>query len=708
MAKIDPVFEISQDLSGLEICERLYSFQAINPLVVNNSSSRCVMSGSHMSQLAILTDGDEPIIQSGLEKQFSDNTWSVKIENDSRVVAIIERYDGITADTVSEVTEVVIIVDDLVTGMLDYYSVPYKFTLHQNYGFKYIWNNDVLMSLTIGSILRAGTILADSPTVRKNNGYAFGLNANMAMVTIPEVAEDGFVISESFAKRLKHNVYETITIEYGTNYVPLNIYGDSDNYKPYPDIGEYIRPDGVVVALRKNSSDLSIALMSKNDMRKFDPTFDKPYYAKYGGGKVVDIIAHDNVKFKKNIYTNLNQQTDRYVKGLKNYYEKLISAYEKIQKEHYKRYHNWDVPTSEKLSRLMVEAYAINNVNSDKIKKTYKKQELDLFRVTLVIEHTIYGKEGVKLSDLSGGKGVITKVLPDSEMIKDPLTGKPVDVIGDPTSTVSRMNLARLYNQYLAGASRKVKHDLIGMLGGHDIPVTELVDSASDKAIKEAYTYLVNYLKIYENEQYFGYVKVTDLRSMREILHEAVTEEVYVYFRVGNKKKSYQIVSELRDTVYSPILTPIDIPTSQGMKKTKEPILIAPLYMIVLNKSAENFLSTASSFVNHYGVPVSLSKSMRSNVPWKNSGTKVFGETEIRLISGYGGRKAIAELKDRAANQDTHKELYKNLLTADVPTNIDVIIDRDKFSYGGDSALKLVESIFNASGIDIAYTVEKQ
>jgi len=86
--------------------------------------------------------------------------------------------------------------------------------------------------------------------------------------------------------------------------------------------------------------------------------------------------------------------------------------------------------TSEKLSRLLVEAYALTNVNNDNIKRTFKKDELDIIRVEITVMHEKKVVIGNKISDLFGGKGIVTAIFPDNKMPKDP-HGKVKNVVID-------------------------------------------------------------------------------------------------------------------------------------------------------------------------------------------------------------------------------------------------------------------------------------
>jgi len=340
----------------LKINEKLLSIHAINPFITNISSPRAIMMGSHISQMITLPNADERIIQTGLEKQLGENTFSKKLENDSRIINIIKRYSGLDNNSVNTTTELTVIYEDLVTGEIDYINVPNYFSLHQYFGFMYKWNEETLSSITANTILPKDTILADSPSVRENNSYAFGVNANIALLTMPEVAEDGVIISDEMAEKFAYDTIETRVVEFGTDSFALNMYGDEDNYKPFPEIGEKINDDGVVMVLREYDPLLAPSLTSKKDVLEFDPTFDKAIYTKGPGGEIIDIKVYKSPAFKKELYQGTEEIIDKYAKGLVKYYKDILDTYTKLSKEHYAKFRNSNLPISEKLNKLIIDS----------------------------------------------------------------------------------------------------------------------------------------------------------------------------------------------------------------------------------------------------------------------------------------------------------------------------------------------------------------
>ena len=114
-------------------------------------------------------------------------------------------------------------------------------------------------------------------------------------------------------------------------------------------------------------------------------------------------------------------------------------------------------------------------------------------------------------------------------------------------------------------------------------------------------------------------------------------------------------------------------------------------------------LYTSSPNLNNFMFPIPVTSSNRDRFPYRNTPVKNISETEGRLFSFYGGREAIAELKDRANSVPTHRALYNNILTAQHPTNVDNLVDRNLVPFGNDSAIKLVQSIFNSIGMSYTY-----
>jgi len=419
-------------MANLNIQEELLSFHAINPFIAHSSSPRGLMMSSHIAQHVVLEEGRPGIIQTGIERQLGKNTYSAKAESDVRVVSVIKRYNGVSANTVTATSEYTVIVQDIETGVLDIIPVPSYHKFHQLFGFGYRVNEDILNPSIIGRVLPKDTVLADSPAVHKDGSYAFGRPVNIAYMSIPEVTGDGVVISDTLAKKLRFKTYETVVVEFGEKCFPLNLYGDESNYKAFPEIGEYIRKDRAVIATRNYDTELSPALTSVNDVMQYDPDYDRCYFSKSVGGKIIDIKAYSNPKIRRNIYTNTSDQVVKYTESLKNYYRDILKVYEQQKAEYWNRF-KLELPVSERLTSLLLDARAITEEKKN-VKYTYKNDLVDLYRVEFVIEHdTVPDDNGFKITGMNGSKGIIAAVMPEKEMPVD-VYGNIAEVVMDPTS----------------------------------------------------------------------------------------------------------------------------------------------------------------------------------------------------------------------------------------------------------------------------------
>lgn len=710
--KIDKMFNVSDNL---KIKEEWVGFHSLNPFIAYTSSARAYMMSSHISQTLVLEDGDESIIQSGLEKQFGKNTFSKKFLNDSRIIKVIPRYRGISSTSVTSKVEYLVIFENLETGEVDYLDLPPFHALHKDYGFRYRPNEEAMKDLFPGNVIRAGTVLQDSPAVTKNNGYKYGVNANMALMNIPETAEDGVVISKSLAEKLRFRMIETRVVEFGTNSFPLNMYGDENNYKPFPEIGDTINEESVLMVLREYDERLSAGLTSVKDVMDFNPIFDKAIYVKSSGkeydikgnkeisGRVIDIKVYKSPKFKKDTYTGVADCVDKYVNALKQYYGDILEVYNELMKDHYTKFKNNDLKLSNKFHRLIVEALSVNNPDNHKISYSNRNEQLDLYRMVFTIEYLVPINIGYKISDKAGSKGVVVDIWDDIYMPIDK-DGNRADIIMDGGSVVSRMNVSRMYEHYFNAISRKTRLELRKIIPQH-VPV----DKYEPKSLHHAWDIVLGLLKILDTEQYQIYKELKDEEQIKSIIHECINEEVYLLYKVSSKKKPYDIIKEIKGSIYEPTVDKVSFKdkVSGEIKMSKYPIMISPIYTILLSKTPENFLAVSGAKTNHYGLPVGVGNNVRDRLPWRNSPTKTLSETEVRLYLSYVSRKGIIELKDRANSIPTHEAVYENILNADQPGNIDVVVDRSKQPYGEDASLELVNNIFNAAGISIDYSPNK-
>lgn len=703
---------LNKEFDNVGLDPRLTGITALNPFCNYNSSSRSVMLSSHLSQATVLIRGEESIVQSGLEREFAKQTFNKKVENDSRFISFVLRYRaGVDVSSVNHLVDGILIYEDLVTNEISYIDLPYNSDMHKYFGFKYEKNQELLDNLTTNDIIPAGTVLASSPAVGENESYKYGVNMNMCLMSMNETSEDGVVISKAAAEKLPINIFEKRTVEFGTDTFMLNLYGDNDTYKPFPEIGEEIHESGALVALRDHNDELAPALMSIKDTQDFNPMFDKVTYVRPGRGVVKDIKVHHTPKAKKELHSNTDGLVNRYANAYIAYMQDIIDVYDKILSEHINRFGNDNLRVSPKLTRLIVDAKAItdsSNPNSDKyIKKLYRNDPMDIYKIDFVIQYTLDIGKGFKITDKSGNKAIIVDVWENEDMPIDK-NGNRADIIQDPASTISRMNIGRLYEQYISQASRQVKmsivKDLEAISDESDLDREVTIDDLSTDIVNSFFNRLLEFLHIMGNKQYDKYKSVAKLSVKKDILREVIEKEFYIYYTLDNPKQAYLIVEDLKNSKFAVDIGKITYKDREGKPVTsKEDILIGPMYTMLLAKIADTWLATSSAKVNHFGLPTSTSKAEKHRLAWRNSGTKILSETEARLYVAYGSDELLAELKDMGTSIPAHENMTLNILNADMPTNMEHAVDRTKIPFGQDKARETIDSLMNAAGFSIAY-----
>ena len=276
------------------------------------------------------------------------------------------------------------------------------------------------------------------------------------------------------------------------------------------------------------------------------------------------------------------------------------------------------------------------------------------------------------------------------------------DIIMDPSSIPSRMNVGRLYEQYYNAISRHVKYRVTQAVAGRDL------NSISEQEINKVWEIPLGLTKIVGSEQYEYYAKASH-KDKIDILQFTLDHEFQILYKFRKwfkerPREPYEICLDVLGTEYEPPLTELTYFINGFAKKTKDKILLAPIYLILLGRTADNYLAVASSKVNHFGFSIGISNNTKHNQVGRLNPVRNISETEGRLYVAYSKTpRGPAELSDRAKSIKTHKHIVRKILEADKPTNIDKVVDRDEVPYGEDSAIQLVNNILASAGIDLTY-----
>lgn len=263
--------------------------------------------------------------------------------------------------------------------------------------------------------------------------------------------------------------------------------------------------------------------------------------------------------------------------------------------------------------------------------------------------------------------------------------GRRADFVMDSDSTIKRMNLGRMYEQYINATSDTVTEQVRAIV--------------ADGKQKQAWDYLLGYYEIISPKM--ADALKDGVVKPEEHLKEIVEDGIYLYLPTDNEISYMDAVRELR-VKYPTTLGPVTYRGRSGrMVKTTRPVLIGSLYIMLLEKTGNDWSGVSSTKLQHFGIPAKLTNNDKHSAPGRQSPVRFLGETEVRLLSAFVGSDLVADLLDQSNNPSVHKEIVYNLLKAENVSNIDQIIDRRKHPLGKSRALVFLRHMLQCAGIEL-------
>lgn len=693
VAAVAPPNQLSADL--LSVC-------GLTPFPGNDSSNRIQMFSSHLSQKLVISGATERYIQTGMEDEFAKYTFSIKMPVDGRIIRIIDRYPhGIHQDAIAMNPETVIIYENEQTKEVGMISIPKYCSYHQYFGFEYK-SKPALNMLVPGNLIPAGTILVDSPAVADNGGYKYGAEMNVALMSHPSVSEDGILISRDVLSRFSFKTYETRTVDFGSKRFALNMYGTVDKMKAFPDIGDYIRDDNILMMLRLYDKNMAPVDQSIYDLMEPDHIFDKAIYGAGPGGRIIDIRVFTNAE--PGIDTNeTDVQPLKYVDAQQAFYQEIAKEWRRLKKDR-----GDSLVTTPEFHRTVVESLAMIDESMPRVGKLYRQTPLDTYRVEFVIEYEITPTTGFKLTDSHGAKGVVCQIAEPWEMPVDE-DGNRADIVMDDKSIVSRMNFGRLFEQYYNAASRDVAKAIRQKLkiekgDKHALAKVKQVQETNAALYAECYKYLMGYYHIVTPHMYTLFTQEVPAEGQAEHLATIVRRGIYLHRPTDCQTEPVEVVKQL-EKHYRPVYGPVTYIGNSGQRvTTEENVRIGSLYIMLLEKIGDDWSSLASGKLQHFGILAQVTKSDKHAQPTRNQPVRGIGESEARIFASYTSPRAMAELMDRNNNPAAHRNVVWSILDAPKPTNIQTAVNRQEIQFGSTKPLQLLNHITLCGGFKFAHS----
>jgi hypothetical protein len=227
----------------------------------------------------------------------------------------------------------IMVCEEFGSNQIGVLNMPLYCSYHQYFGFELNYLAESKQLLRRGQAIPKGTVFAQSPTIDTNGDYRYGIELNMCLMSHPAVSEDGIMICRDVLPKLSYKTYERRTVSWGAKRYAINAYGTIDNYKPFPDIGDYIHENGLIMALRGYNNDLAPAEQSVYDLMEVDEFFDEATYSVPGRGKVVDIIIHhDENSMNPVTPLGMSEQAKKYDQATRTFYKQILAEYNALRK----------------------------------------------------------------------------------------------------------------------------------------------------------------------------------------------------------------------------------------------------------------------------------------------------------------------------------------------------------------------------------------
>lgn len=621
---------------------------AVNPFEKFNSASRAMMVTHHLAQAVTPANPDIPYCLTGYE----DILPSFDIVIPCKALIISKHTPGLLLEqSRNKIPYETIIFQDTETGIYDTLDIPRYVTRHLNYGNKMTLTHAGL-NLRPEQCLPKGTLLAYGPT-NKNGLFTNSVRCNFVNASILGTHEDGYVVTEAFCQKAALNEITSTATSYGKKRYLLNTYGNSTVFKGFPDIGERIRDDGLVFALREYDDRYNALEMTNKALMTIDPIHDTLVYGT-AGAYVYDILVESGIgesSNKPNTSPYMGQHPEKYIQGLSTYYQSILNVYNKLMK-------NKNIRLSKRLTQLCTRAIA-DKPNAERNKKaivrrTRDKIPLDEYNVIVYTSKMIPLRRGDKITGYHGNKGVICKIIKTEDAPIDAI-GNRADVIGFARSSVARLNDGQFYEQHISACVRDLSFWVKTNYGQLDNSVL--------------WERVLSFYKIVAPEQYNAavnmYATATDIN---EHLKTIVDDAIYLLIPANAEHINYDIIAKL-DNIIKPCYGPITyVDANNETVVTEDKLFIGVQQMMILEKSDQRPTAISTAPLQSHGLLAGSSKVTRNSYASRVQTTKNYSETETRLYSATLGSEILAELLAANNSSIIHRDVVKKILSKKFPT----------------------------------------
>ena len=626
---------------------------------VSKSASRASMQLSELSNRPTCLKCDVGGFYSGVERLLSNNTFKQEIPNDSKLGYTIHKIIN-----TPESNNLYLINND--TLELDVLELKPYALYDQRFGFTYINTRDK-SALKEGNIIASGTILGQSPSITKKDAYNYGFSGRVAMCTDVDAIEDTIIVSESYAKKISYQSFAVYNVTLKADEILLPI-DRNGRVAALPVVGDKIQASHPVIATRTVSKEAAVSVLAPHNINKLDQFSDNIHYSTgvpYEA-TVVEVVVTKNK-------TRGNVLCDSYTKDLVKHVEmnKVNSTIFQDMVRDYKYFCRKKSVEPGYTTRCNQHIVNTTMVNDPRVALTLKNAILPPYSIKVVIRYDIGLHIGSKMAGGHGDKGVISGIIPDDQMHKDP-DGVPLDIVVGISSGVNREIPSVWIDVYIRKVIANAQDEIRSILKAPTRRVTSYLNTmySKDKAtILSAYDYLLSLLVIISPPQHTVLLSYKgDKDKIVETMATICTTGLQVLLTVDilSRKLPREMYYEIEKSVHKPSYGKFQI-YNRKLEAHEESIndgFAGVAYMMPLIQDATVDLSASSSYaLQSQGRPGISVKTDKYCNPVKVKVTSLSSLDEVSQLSSVLDPLAMATLYSRNNDPKRHKHIMRNKLS---------------------------------------------
>lgn len=301
--------------------------------------------------------------------------------------------------------------------------------------------------------------------------------------------------------------------------------------------------------------------------------------------------------------------------------------------------------------------------------------------------------------------------------------GNRAHIIMDEIATINRMNVGRLYEQYVNACSRDHVKRLCALfdlepptvlgprLGGRTLnmaqrmAVTNRVKAKEPQLMKwwEDFKKLIGYVNPVTRHEYYETQVDGNDQLIAEHIVDMIEDGIFHFHPSIAAPELPEMLRNLRRDFQAEKSRLTFRGVDGTYKTTYKSILVGDVYFLLLEKTGDDWNAVSSGRLQGIGILSQINNQDKHSSPWRAQSIRVWGETETSITTAYCGWFTMAVIMDRNNNINTHRDMVMDVLDAEYPTNIEFAAKERAFQLGEAKPLQLTNHMAMCAGWGFTY-----